>query len=412
MLAACFDRWMGEDQVGGFNLDPTPGRRVPPSSGLPGYLVDMVRRCPPEGAPVVDGSTPVVAFGDPSRAEVATLGINPSASEFLQSGQLLRGAGRRLATLESIGAERLDRLTAAQVGEVLSDCATYFQRRPYKRWFDPLDDLLKVAADVSYYEGSACHLDLVQWATQPIWGRISDRSVQTALLEDGTPHLRAQLARENVRLVLINGRQVLKQVVAVGLVELEGVGRLPLGTSNCALYVGTEGGIRWAGWSTNLQSSFGVSTAFKQQLGEWLDSVCASQAAPPSSLSAMAPATSDTAGHLPQGLRLNGKRELRDALQRWLSQSGAETIGDVGRFGGRAWLRADINGFEVVLNADTKRAAVERFVHASASEPDRSWRVVANRRGQINKVLPDPKGSPLPGWYSYLTQPAHEEQAI
>jgi len=66
----------------------------------------------------------------------------------------------------------------------------------------------------------------------------------------------------------------------------------------------------------------------------------------------------------------------------------------------------------VVLNADTKRAAVERFVHASASEPDGSWRVVANRRGRINKVLPDPKGSPLPGWYSYLTQPADEEQAI
>jgi hypothetical protein len=403
---------MREDHVGGFGLDPIPGHRARSSTGLPGYLVDMVRRCPPEGAPVVDGSTPVVAFGDPSRAEVATLGINPSANEFLQSGQLLSGAGRRLATLESIGADRLDRLTDAQVGEVVSDCATYFQRRPYKRWFDPLDDLLRVGADVSYYEGSACHLDLVQWATQPIWGRISDRSVQTALLADGTPHLRAQLARENVRLVLVNGRQVLNQVVAVGLVELDEVGRLPLGTSNCALYVGTEGGIRWVGWSTNLQSNFGVSTAFKQQLGAWLASVCASQPASLSTPSPMTPATSDVAGHLPEGLRLSGKRELRDTLQRWLSESSAETIGDVGGFGGRAWLTADINGFEVVLNADTKRAAVEWFVDASASEPDRLWRVVANRRGRINKVLPDPTGSPLPGWYSYLRQPADEEQAI
>jgi hypothetical protein len=403
---------VANDRARGFDLHASSNDRSVAPAELSEYVVDMVRRRPPAMAPVVAGSTPVVAFGDPSRAEVATLGINPSANEFLERGQLLSGARRRLATLESIGADRLDQLTDAQVAEVMSDCATYFQRRPYDRWFGPLDRLFTVGADVSYYDGSACHLDLVQWATQPIWGRITDPDVQTVLLEDGVPHLRAQLARENVRLVLVNGRQVLKQVVAVGLVKLEEVGRLPLGTSNCALYVGTEGGIRWVGWSTNLQSSFGVSTAFKQQLGEWLASVCALQPASLSPLSPMTPATSDAAGHLPQGLRLSGKRELRDTLQRWLSQSSAETIGDVGGFGGRAWLAADINGFEVVLNADTKRAAVERFVHASASEPDRSWRVVANRRGRINKVLPDPKGSPLPGWYSYLTQPADEEQAI
>jgi hypothetical protein len=317
-----------------------------------------------------------------------------------------------LATLESIGADRLDQLTDAQVAEVMSDCATYFQRRPYDRWFGPLDRLLKVAADVSYYDGSACHLDLVQWATQPIWGRITDPDVQTVLLEDGVPHLRAQLARENVRLALLNGRQVLDQVSAVGLVELEEVGRLALGNRTCALYVGTQGGIRWVGWSTNLQSSFGVSAAFKQRLGAWVTSACDSPPAPLSILSRMAPTTSDAAGHLPDGLRLGGKQELRDVLRRWLSESNAETIGDVGRFGGRAWLTADINGIEVVLNADTKRAAIESFVDAGASEPDRPWRVVANRRGRINKVLPDPQGSSLPGWYAYLKQPLDEEQEI
>jgi hypothetical protein len=110
----------------------------------------MVRRLPPEGSPVVPGSTPVVAFGDPARAEVATLGINPSAREFLQHGRLLTGAHRRLATLESLGAQRLDRLTEAQVATVVADCAIYFQRQPYRGWFDPLDELLRVGADASY----------------------------------------------------------------------------------------------------------------------------------------------------------------------------------------------------------------------------------------------------------------------
>lgn len=162
---------------------------------------------------MVPGSTPVVAFGDPARAEVATLGINPSVDEFVERGRFLTGDRRRLATMESLDAERLDRLTDEQVATVVADCAAYFHRRPYRRWFDPLDELLRAGAEAGYYDGSACHLDLVQWATDPVWGRIPDRSLQRALFEDGVPHLRAQLARENVRLVLLNGRQVIDQVL-------------------------------------------------------------------------------------------------------------------------------------------------------------------------------------------------------
>jgi len=195
---------------------------------LPEYQLAMVRRLPPRGTPVVPGSTPVVAFGDPARAEVATLGINPSANEFLEHSRLLSGSQRRLATLESLGAQRLDRLTEAQVTMIVADCATYFQQRPYRRWFDPLDELLRAGADASYYDGSACHLDLVQWATQPVWGKIAHPGVRQTLLDDGVPHLRVQLARENVRLVLLNGREVLDQVAVVRLADLEEVGHLPL----------------------------------------------------------------------------------------------------------------------------------------------------------------------------------------
>jgi hypothetical protein len=207
-------------------------------------------------------------------AEVATLGINPSAREFVVGGRLLVGEERRLASLASLGADRLDGLTDSQVARVVDDCATYFRRRPYRRWFDPLDRLLRAGAGVSYYDGSACHLDLVQWATEPIWGRIPDRGVRNALLEDGTPQLRAQLTREKVRLVLLNGRQVVDQVAAVGLAELDEVSRLAFGRSNCRLYVGSGSGTLWAGWSTNLQSSWGVSATFTAELSVWLTETC------------------------------------------------------------------------------------------------------------------------------------------
>lgn len=131
----------------------------------------MIRRTPPEGAGVVPGSTPVVAFGDPDRARVATLGLNPSRREFLdRHGRLLDGSERRLATLASLRAVRLEDLGDKQVAEVITDCAGYFRRHPYRRWFDPLDRLLQSAAAASYYDSTACHFDLVQWATNPVWG--------------------------------------------------------------------------------------------------------------------------------------------------------------------------------------------------------------------------------------------------
>ena len=60
------------------------------TAGVAEYVATRLRQEPPRGAPVVPGSTPVVAFGDPTRAAVATLGINPSWKEFLHSDGRLR----------------------------------------------------------------------------------------------------------------------------------------------------------------------------------------------------------------------------------------------------------------------------------------------------------------------------------
>ena len=133
----------------------------------------MVRR-PAPIAEVVPGSTPVVAFGDFRKATVATLGINPSWREFLGAdGALLSGTARRLATLPLLNAEDTSQLSACQVKKVVGACEIYFspERNPYRRWFDPLDELLRAGFAVSYYDGTACHLDLVHWATRPGVGR-------------------------------------------------------------------------------------------------------------------------------------------------------------------------------------------------------------------------------------------------
>jgi hypothetical protein len=86
------------------------------------------------------------------------------------------------------------------------------------------------------------------------------------------PYLRQQLAHPNLRLVLLNGRSVLNQVRDVDLAAFQADGDIAFGSHHCQLYVGKGNHVQWLGWSTNLQSSFGVTAAFKDDLASWIRS--------------------------------------------------------------------------------------------------------------------------------------------
>jgi hypothetical protein len=85
-----------------------------------------VRRVIPEGAGVLPGSLPVVSFGDPGSAGVATVSLNPSSREFLtKAGDWLPDAKRRLASLHSLGVKDPGELDAGQVGQVVAESYEY-----------------------------------------------------------------------------------------------------------------------------------------------------------------------------------------------------------------------------------------------------------------------------------------------
>jgi len=77
------------------------------------------------------------------------------------------------------------------------------------------------------------------------------------------------------------------------------------------------------GWSTNLQTSFGVSNEFKQRLaGEVKALVEETMPASPTE-AAMRPSVQIEGGFLPRGVKVSGRRELADLLQCWLWESDA-----------------------------------------------------------------------------------------
>jgi hypothetical protein len=108
---------------------------------------------------------------------------------------------------------------------------------------------------------------------------------------------------------------------------------------------------------------------------------------------------------IPRGTRVTSKSELAALLDSWHRDEGESTIGEVGRFGGKAWLVLDFPDLprRARVNADTKREAVRDYLDDVARRgPEVPWRVVPNRRGAINKVVYTEDASDPPGWYCYL----------
>ena len=237
-------------------------------SVIPDYVERRLRAALPDGCGVVPGSTPVVAFGDPGVARVATLGLNPSRREFLDgSGRELNGPARRFETLASLALPGLKTAPNEALLAVLIACNEYFSRNPYRKWFDQLEAILRTIG-ASYYDGTACHLDLVQWATDPTWNLLSKHARKTLLATDREFFL-DQLSRESIQLLLLNGSGVIRQVQdTLDRPLRESTVRVSVRSVTTHFFTGAIAKVPVVAWSTNLQSSFGVSNDLRAKIAE------------------------------------------------------------------------------------------------------------------------------------------------
>ncbi len=182
-------------------------------------------------------------------------------------------------TLDALGRRSLEGAGPDEVRAVVDECASYFERpTAFWRWFRVLQRLLDAATDsrYTYLNRDACHLDLVQWATDPVWRHLPG-PVRNHLLAEGVPHLRRQLEHHAaIQVVLLNGKQVVGQVVESGLADLREVGSVvyrPRDGETSRLYVGQANRawlnrpLQFLGWSANLQGNPGANS---RSFVEWV----------------------------------------------------------------------------------------------------------------------------------------------
>lgn len=160
---------------------------------------------------VLQEACPVPFVGDALTARVATVSLNPSHQEFKDARGLMRsGTSSRLPTRDSLHINDWNEATDDICSQIADACCTYFERNPYE-WFDPLDSMLARIGRGNLYEGGACHVDFVPWATDPIWSGLSGAD-KRLLQVQGFPVLHRLLVSMSVEALLLNGKSVVEEL--------------------------------------------------------------------------------------------------------------------------------------------------------------------------------------------------------
>jgi hypothetical protein len=250
-------------------------------------LIDRLDDSAILGTDIIKWGCPVPSFGDLGSARIATVGLNPSNKEFVDdSGNELQGKFRRFHTLASLGLGSWAEADARHIRLILESCQRYFLGNPYDRWFRILEQVIG-GADATFYGdiGSACHLDLIPYATAQKWMDLTPRQ-KSALLEISRDTLALLLRDSEVQTLILNGKSVIEHFEYVAGVSLERTRMhewaLPRASGDAvtgfaySAVVNTLSGFRLPrellvlGYNHNLQSSFGVSAKVIRSIRVWV----------------------------------------------------------------------------------------------------------------------------------------------
>jgi hypothetical protein len=159
-------------------------------------------------------------------------------------------------------------------------------RNPYDRWFRVLERLIG-ETNASFYgvRSSACHLDLIPWATSLKWGKLPLLQ-RRALIEGSRDALGLFLRESPVQLLVLNGAavvetfqsltgatltSVLKPNWALRRVGRPGVAGVAYhGLVDSVGAVELDRSVVVIGYNHNLQSSYGLTHEVLARIRRWV----------------------------------------------------------------------------------------------------------------------------------------------
>ena len=232
-------------------------------------LYERLRR--PPSASTVPGTLPVLFFGDLFKAEVATIGLNPSDQEYLtREGSLLFGPAQRFATTASLGADNRSALSDEQCAAAVERMRAYYDpgKPVFGAWFSALSRVIE-GLGVRFRDRTAAHLDLVQESTRPVWSALG-RVEREELLKQDLPFLAWELREFSLRAVICNGKTVgvhVRRELGVSVAEESKIARIKWWVGHAEV----DGRrIAFGGWNVPLARPTGLGREGETALGELL----------------------------------------------------------------------------------------------------------------------------------------------
>jgi len=235
-------------------------------------LVSRIMTANPRDSHVVERSFPITHFGRLEKSRIVTIGINPSVREFFDGrnpARLLEEPRKRVLDRESIGIRDNEVPSIDDALKVLASYNKYFETPNHYSWFDAMQKWALDPLGVSYRDGSVAHLDLVQWATKPVWSGIQSKSIREQLVLSDSRFLSEQIRLSRPELVLFNGATVVKTMSQFGHFVVQQTGEIP-GAAPFKFFRGTCGNAQAIGWSLNIQSQPDTGNSAKTALKKWL----------------------------------------------------------------------------------------------------------------------------------------------
>jgi hypothetical protein len=233
---------------------------------------------------VIPWSSPVPVFGDLGTSTVATLGLNPSNREFVDAnGRELEGASRRFHTLRSLDIASWGDARIKHIQMIVDSCRRYFAVNPYDTWFRRLDDIIGARASFYGRAATACHLDLIPYATARKWTELVPGE-RSRLLRAAGDTLGVMLRDSSIRVLLLNGRSVIEHFVELSETALSrrpiDAWGLPRSRAPVLGYsyrgritrfgsIPLRREVLVLGYNHNIQSSFGVTTEVVNSIRQW-----------------------------------------------------------------------------------------------------------------------------------------------
>ena len=224
---------------------------------------------------------PVPAFGEinSAKVQIATVGLNPSSTEFY-AGERLKHPSQRLPALSDFRAKSREDLTADDMAEATGKRFEYFNggARQAHEWFKKLGRILNTAnTSWCYADGSAVHLDIVACVTRKKWSDVNE-DARKMIAVNCREHLEHTVSKlpENVTL-LFDGKSSCEAMTGFANAEWKSLGHFtdldgnskPLRVRSGTVKIGAISR-KYAAW--NYPAKY-LSNEALPRVGEWVRGV-------------------------------------------------------------------------------------------------------------------------------------------